>query len=102
MRQHRLLQYDSCRGLEGWVVVCLCLDEFISHKQWVFDKTPQRPSEELLDPETRDSFAYRWSMIPMTRAVDTLVITLNNPNGAYGKLFRSIAAKNPDFVEWLD
>jgi hypothetical protein len=100
--QHRLLQYDSCRGLEGWVVVCIWLDDFISHKKWVFDKMPKRPSEELFDPETGDSFAYRWSMIPMTRAVDTLVITLKNPNGAYGQLLRSVAAKNPDFVEWID
>src|SRR5262249_13204242 len=56
--QHRLLQYDSCRGLEGWVVVCLWLDEFINHKKWVFDSTDQPPSEELFDEETRDSFAY--------------------------------------------
>src|SRR5690606_28801317 len=32
LTQHRLLQYESCRGLEGWTVVCLELDEFIRYK----------------------------------------------------------------------
>ena len=26
--QFRIVQYESCRGLEGWVVVCFALDEF--------------------------------------------------------------------------
>ena len=31
-RQMRIVQYDSCRGLEGWVVVHLGLDEFYRYK----------------------------------------------------------------------
>src|SRR5690606_27674947 len=36
LNQHRLLQYESCRGLEGWTVVCLHLDEFIRYKMETF------------------------------------------------------------------
>lgn len=32
LMQHRLLQYDSCRGLEGWTVVCLEYDKFLDYK----------------------------------------------------------------------
>ena len=28
----RILQYESCRGLEGWITVCFGLDEFWNHK----------------------------------------------------------------------
>ena len=36
LTQHRLLQYESCRGLEGWTVVCLHLDEFIKYGNYIF------------------------------------------------------------------
>ena len=28
--QHRVVQYDSCRGLEGWIVVNYALDDFLT------------------------------------------------------------------------
>jgi len=67
-----------------------------------FEQTERKPTEEPSDEETKESFAYRWSMIPMTRAVDSLVITLKNPKGDYATALRAVAAKNPDFVEWLE
>ncbi len=30
--QYRLIQYDSCRGLEGWIVFCLGFDDFWNYK----------------------------------------------------------------------
>ena len=29
--QHRLIQYESCRGLEGWTVVCIEIDELVKY-----------------------------------------------------------------------
>jgi len=29
--QHRLIQYESCRGLEGWTVVCIEIDELVNY-----------------------------------------------------------------------
>jgi AAA domain len=102
IKQHRVLQYDSCRGLEGWVVICLWLDDLVSHKRWVFDNTEQPPSEDLFDEETSTTFAYRWSMIPMTRAVDTLVITLRDGQSDLAKVLRKLYENNTAFVEWID
>jgi hypothetical protein len=102
VKQHRLLQYDSCRGLEGWVVVCIWLDEFISYKKWFFDQKAHPPGEELFEEETRDTFAHRWSMIPMTRAVDTLVITLRDAYSEVAEVLRKLSRDNSSFVEWAD
>ena len=32
IKQCRLYQYDSCRGLEGWITICLHFDELIKYK----------------------------------------------------------------------
>ncbi len=37
LEEHRVLQYDSCRGLEGWTVVCLDLDEFVRYKKETYE-----------------------------------------------------------------
>jgi hypothetical protein len=83
-------------------VVCIWLDDFISHKRWVFDRTKRPPSEELFEEETKDTFAYRWSMIPMTRAVDMLVITLRDASSEVAEVLRTLSGDNPSFVEWAD
>ncbi|MCS7055269.1 MAG: AAA family ATPase [Thermoflexales bacterium] len=104
---HRVLQYDSCRGLEGWTVVCLHFDEFVQYK---LETAPadaehapeERPRLALRDPEEeRRLFAARWSLIPLTRAIDTLVITLRDAQSETGRLLRDLARHMPDCVEWL-
>lgn len=99
---HRVLQYDSCRGLEGWTVVCLNFDDFVAYKLATAppDDTPQL---SLLrdDDAARRRFAARWSLIPLTRAIDTLVITLRDARSETGKLLRELAQRMPDCVEWL-
>jgi hypothetical protein len=74
----RLVQYDSCRGLEGWTVINYAFDEFWDYKyrQWV--ASPQKPGNLFDTPEERAAaFASRWAMIPLTRAMDTLVINVS-------------------------
>ena len=36
LESHRLLQYESCRGLEGWTVINLDFDKFIDYKMQTF------------------------------------------------------------------
>ena len=102
LTQHRLLQYESCRGLEGWTVVCLQLDEFIKYKMATF--TEQNTEELALETfqEKRDKFVYLWSLIPLTRAIDTLIITLKNKDSIVGQALRQVYQQNPDFVQWID
>ena len=102
LESHRLFQYDSCRGLEGWTVVCLELDEFIRYKFEAF-KEENIPAEqnrlESFD-DKRDRFVNLWTLIPLTRAIDTLIITLKNPESKIAKVLKDIYQNNPDYIEW--
>ncbi|HTE23661.1 AAA family ATPase [Flavitalea sp.] len=102
VNQHRLLQYESCRGLEGWTVVCLELDQFIKWKMEKFsDDGGNELALESLE-ERRHKFVYLWSLIPLTRAIDTLIITIKDPGSDVAKLLRKVYEENPDFVQWVD
>ena len=96
--QCRVYQYDSCRGLEGWCVICLDFDDLISYKY----NTYKNDDYELgFDPEAnRKRYTYLWSLIPLTRAVDTLIITLRDPNSEIGVILKEIAEKHSDYVIW--
>ncbi len=102
LTQHRLLQYESCRGLEGWTVVCLNLDDFIKYKMDTF--LEQETDELALESfeEKRDKFVYLWSLIPLTRAIDTLIITIRNKESKVGRALRKVYEENPDFVQWIE
>jgi hypothetical protein len=101
---HRVLQYDSCRGLEGSTVVCLEFDEFIKYKMetYEFDTGPS-PELALESPEEiKERHINLWALIPLTRAKDRLVITLKNKDSEIGKIFREIYLENQDFIQWID
>jgi len=99
---HRLLQYESCRGLEGWTVVNLNFDDFIKYKIDTYKK--EETNELALESfnETRNRFVYLWALIPMTRAIDTLVITLSQSESKIKSALREIYESNPDYIEWIE
>lgn len=97
--QHRLLQYESCRGLEGWTAVCLSIDQLFEWKrnQWV----PVEEELPLLDRGARqERFGYQWCVIPFTRAIDTLVLTIDDINSPIVSILRDIYEKSHGIVEW--
>lgn len=96
--QCRVYQYDSCRGLEGWCVVCADFDELIEYKMNVFKAT----GEELgLDPEAaKKRSVLLWTLMPLTRPIDTLVITLKNADSTVGRMLKTLADTFSDFIEW--
>lgn len=98
----RMFQYDSCRGLESWITVCLKFDEFIEYKKNKA-KDIAFPQGLTLDSEKdrRDEYVKLWSLIPLTRPMDTLIITLDNPNSEIGKILKKIANNYSDYVKWL-
>ncbi|MGB3849113.1 MAG: AAA family ATPase [Tunicatimonas sp.] len=102
LNQHRLLQYESCRGLEGWTVICLDFDDFIEYKMDTFqdEKTNELALESF--EEKRRKFVHLWALIPMTRAIDTLVIQVKNKEGYIASLLREVYVENPDYVEWVE
>ncbi|MDD5361401.1 MAG: AAA family ATPase [Ignavibacteria bacterium] len=101
--QHRVLQYDSCRGLEGWTVVCLELDEFIRYKFETYEKEKDDSTLGLLtDEQIKNNFVYLWSIIPLTRAIDTLIITIKDKDSKFAKTIKELANENSDFVNWIE
>lgn len=44
----------------------------------------------------------RWVMIPLTRAIDTLVISLGTAPSPLRSVLRRAADQHPDFVEWIE
>lgn len=97
----RVLQYDSARGLEGWTVVCVDFDVFINEKS---DEYIEGEVDTLLlesPAERKKKYMYNWMMIPLTRAIDTLVITLRNPDSKIGQIIRDIAEEHKDYISWM-
>ncbi|MBB6332991.1 hypothetical protein HNP24_003994 [Chryseobacterium sediminis] len=101
--QHRIFQYDSCRGLEGWSVICLDFDEFIRYKLETY-KEEKNENELALETfeQKRDRFIYLWSLIPLTRPIDTLVITLKNKNSFIYDVMKNIYKENEEIISWLE
>ena len=99
----RFVQYDSCRGLEGWSVVNYDLDQLWEYKarQWESEGHEFDPLLETRE-EAAARHAARWVMIPLTRAIDTLVIGLGRAPGPLRGALRRVADLHPDFVEWIE
>lgn len=97
----RVLQYDSARGLEGWVVVCMDFDVFMEEKEAEYIDGEVN-SLLLESPEERKKkYLYNWAMIPLTRAIDTLVITLRNPQSKMGSFIKKVVDDCEDYVMWI-
>ena len=102
--QHRLLQYDSCRGLEGWSVVCLGFDDFINYKTKHFYKSHlyENKQTSIVAMDTEEmckQYVGLWSLIPLTRAIDSIIITLSNPNSQIAEVLSECS--NKDYVEFI-
>lgn len=104
--QLRIVQYDSCRGLEGWTVVCLELDQFYTYKVETYGPLPDETQDISFDARAAaHNFAVRWLMIPLTRAIDTLVVhvaSLDSPVGAALRTAYQEASQEQDDlrIEW--
>ncbi len=102
VEQFRVVQYASCRGLEGWTAVNLGFDRLYDRKF----KDSQEGVEEsnlLVSPEQEaHQRAAQWLMIPLTRAIDTLVIQVLSPNHRVTGALRDAKDQCKDIVEWLE
>jgi hypothetical protein len=100
--EYRIVNYKSCRGLEGWNVVLEDLDVFWKER---FRRKMEAglsavESEQLHDlDELARVEAWRWCFIALTRPIDTLVITLADPASTLGRAVLAVAENFPDVVE---
>ncbi len=100
--QLRFVQYDSCRGLEGWTVINFQLDTLWNYKraQWFAEEHASDKLYRTAD-ELASQHASRWLMIPLTRAIDTLVINVTSQPSVVSDTLRRVYEKRRDFVEWV-
>ena len=89
-KECRVYTYESCRGLEAWITVCLRFDE-------LFTESHPHDYQEILYSPARQYMLSLWSLIPLTRAVDTLVLGVQK-GSTIDQILREIASENPDFV----
>jgi hypothetical protein len=93
----RVVQYESCRGLEGWTTVLDGLDEaWELARKGMAGRTPIGQ----FSGEAAEAAAWLWIMIPLTRPIDTLVITLRDRHGRLGQVIERLARKLPDIVDF--
>ena len=93
--QVRIVLLDHCRGLEGWCVFLLGLDKFYEERvaQLETELAPGNPDTFRLIAEEA---AKKFITIPLTRAIDTLVIQVENRNSYLGSILSGIKG---DFIE---
>lgn len=114
--QLRAIQYQSCRGMEGWTTICLGLDMFFDfqarHPRIDVSQLSETLSEregflfskELLEARIASEarkFVLNWLMIPLTRSIDHLVVHLSEETSELGQILRQAADRRPGAVEWL-
>ncbi|MEJ6791072.1 hypothetical protein BrevBR_16130 [Brevundimonas sp. BR2-1] len=94
----RVVQYASCRGLEGWTVCLEGLDQF-----WLASQNgtggPAGSGSRNPQPGEAAAAAWRQVLIPLSRAIDTLVIHLADPESEASATILGAARQHPDFVE---
>jgi len=101
LEQLRIVQYDSCRGLEGWIVVCLDFDEFYDYKLRNLQPTAHEEGELFFNrAKWVEDAAARWLMIPCTRAIDTLVLQIRSRDTPLGRILSQVQLECPDVVVW--
>lgn len=100
MSESRVVQYESSRGLEGWTVCCLNFDEYMQIKESQFVPNTERNALFLQSSEEiKKKYMLNWALLPMTRAIDTLVITLKDENNIYSESMLRLAEQHPDYVK---
>ncbi len=100
--QTRIVQYRSCRGLEGWTVIATGFDSFWRSEYRNALNHPPSSKDLFFSPEEHArATAGGWMMIPFTRAIDTLVINIGDEQSEMGRMLRRVHNAMPDSVEWI-
>lgn len=99
--EYRIVQYDSCRGLEGWVTVLDRLDEawLYHYDQRLNDGLTEQEKEAYCEIEdVAASYAWQRLMIALCRPIDSLVITLSSKDNPCSEVIRKVSQNCADFL----
>ncbi len=103
VNKFRVMQYDSCRGLEGWIVVLNHFDTFL---KWKINSITGNDISEFdhfqeLSLETQE-LIWNWTSMVLARVMDTLVIHLDNPVSGFGRTIIDYCRSNRDVVDIIN
>lgn len=96
----RIVSFESSRGLEGWSVFLEGLDTFFEEKRRQSFAIQTDPAIAFLRAELASRAALDWCLIPLTRAIDTLVISIDDASSTMGLALLATSIKFPDFVKF--
>ena len=83
------------------VVACLQFDNFLELKKQTFDENKNSDPLVLESKEEKlIKYLWMWTMLPFTRAIDTLIITIKNPDSEIGQMLKRVSDQNSDIVSW--
>ncbi|NCC62141.1 MAG: hypothetical protein EOM12_14640 [Verrucomicrobiae bacterium] len=97
----RIVQYDSCRGLEGWSVINFDIDRLYDYKLSWWEKPSDGYPSYADEDALAKRYAARWLMIPTTRAIDTLVLHIRSRSSYIGGKLWSLYNAYGDIIEWI-
>ena len=100
VEEFRVLQYESCRGLEGWNLILDSFDTFLEMKLKNYLKEKYDNDKDIKDYDAEAvEFVWNWMSMVLSRAMDTIVIHIENPRGLIGQVLSDQCGSMPDFVE---
>lgn len=100
--EYRVLNYQSCRGLEGWMTVCLGFDSLWNEKLKEFE-IEQNKNDLFVDELLINNLVAQWMLIPLTRAMDTLVIEIRSGDSKVGQALKNIYKQDQgNIITWVN
>jgi hypothetical protein len=63
------------------------------------------PNDELAletPNERANRYVTLWALMPLTRAIDTLVITISDSESEMAIRLKEVGKKMPDVIEWME
>ena len=101
VNDYRVLQYESCRGLEGWNLILDHFDSFLTMKLRSFSGTDFNPEREILDYEDEIvEHLWNWLSMVLCRGMDTVVMHVDNARSPVGRFLIDRCRAMPDVVEF--
>ena len=96
----RIVQYDSCRGLEGWITYLHQFDTFWNYK---IEELRKDKGQKKLFEDNEDFInegVSKWALIALTRSINSIVIQIDSRESPLGKILWELASENQDYLHW--
>jgi hypothetical protein len=101
VHQCRVVHYESCRGLEGWVTLLHKADDYWSgcyHYRYEQGLSESDKAALVSLEEIASRYAWQRLMIALTRPVDTLIISLADIESPFSKTLIRLSKRFQDIV----